>query len=572
LPFADSTELPAKIPLRDGTQLDCSAFEGTFPLDYSGFLEITHNQRPYRVYAINPMWWGDLAHAVQQRAGLALDGLAPLSIVPINGGAVVVVPSLPDGTHPLVVSPPVQADPLLRASDALSACILLARTLKPLHEAGLLWLNFDPAGLLLAEEDVQLTSLDLMTYTTGARPASLRTLPHYAAPELCSLREERLSPATDVFHVAVYLWYRLAGVAPQGLPGAGLEAFDFKLPPLRIYNPTLPPSVEIVLARGLARDPAERFASLHDLAEALSEAVAKVRHRAFSKNTIRYDAGSATAVGKTHEIQGLPNQDSFYLRAVGPDSLLAIVADGVTHAQIGSGEQASRLAVEILSERLEPMLATKRTNEELNDLICASCEAATKAILEAALPNGPPPDPFDPADVMSTTLVMGILQGNELTIASLGDSRAYLLQGAMVEQMTVDGDVRCTQLAKGWPPEQIHQLGFDASALYSCLGIGDISEDGTLTPAKDRSQPQMIRWKLLPGDVVVLCTDGLVEEGVFLEPRELAHLLWGETDRPASELAQLLVDAAKERHRDATPLEPEGCGDDVTCVVLVVKE
>ena len=42
---------------------------------------------------------------------------------------------------------------------------------------------------------------------------------------------------------------------------------------------------------------------------------------------------------------------------------------------------------------------------------------------------------------------------------------------------------------------------------------------GGLVPNVDRCTPRVRKWRLRPGDVVVLCSDGLVEEGVFLEPR-----------------------------------------------------
>ena len=156
-------------------------------------------------------------------------------------------------------------------------------------------------------------------------------------------------------------------------------------------------------------------------------------------------------------------------------------------------------------------------------------------------------------------------------LGTAGDSRAYLVSEGVAEQLTVDGDVRCTQLANGLPPEQVPDLGADAFALYSCLGVGEDGGGGGLVPSRPRSQPRLTSWKLLPGDIVVLCTDGLVEEGVFLEPTELAALLSGESDRSAAELAELLVAAARSCHREPSPWEPDGCGDDVTCIVLVVR-
>jgi serine/threonine protein phosphatase PrpC len=108
---------------------------------------------------------------------------------------------------------------------------------------------------------------------------------------------------------------------------------------------------------------------------------------------------------------------------------------------------------------------------------------------------------------------------------------------------------------------------------------------GGLVCDRERSRPQVHHWRLRLGDVVVLCTDGLVEEGVFLDPDDLVHmvsesrlherdllaLMGGETPLPAAELAQSFVAAARARHRDASTWEPYGCGDDVTCVVLIVR-
>lgn len=225
--------------------------------------------------------------------------------------------------------------------------------------------------------------------------------------------------------------------------------------------------------------------------------------------------------------------------------------------------------MESLASILVP-LAPVTPPGELGDVIRGACLEAAGAILDAAFADFPA-EGTDPVDVMSSTAVLGVARGNELTLASVGDSRAYLLHGGVAEQLTVDGDVRCARLAAGMPPELVRELGPEALALYSCLGIGEPGPGGRFVPSGERSEPHVGRWKLLPGDVVVLCTDGLVEEGVFLEPGELAALLSGRADRPARELAEMLVAAAKGRHRDPSAEEPDGCGDDVTCVVVVVR-
>src|SRR5262249_61210049 len=72
-------------------------------------------------------------------------------------------------------------------------------------------------------------------------------------------------------------------------------------------------------------------------------------------------------------------------------------------------------------------------------------------------------------DLMGTTLTAGWLQGNRLSLANLGDSRAYLIDDDMVEQLTVDGDLGSELLATGTPPEEVRELGGLGRALRVCV-------------------------------------------------------------------------------------------------------
>jgi serine/threonine protein phosphatase PrpC len=559
LPSPAAAMVPATVALPDGLVVDCSGFNGAFPADVWLPLDTTAGGEPARVYAFGRAWWLELSGIVEQRAALPIEVLAPLHVVRWGDAALAVARGLPGAARPLLEQPP--DDPLERLDDTLAACRLLERALTPLHDAGLVWLNFDPAGLLAAGARLQVQPLDFMLYPAGEVPGGVRLSAAYSPPEVCAFRADRIGPATDVFHVAVYAYYRLAGLLPDGFPGDGLETFDFDLPPLRVYAPTLPFGVAPVLARGLEREPLDRFATVAQFVAALEEAAAEARARLADPRPVRVEASGATAIGKTHVAMGLPNQDSFAV-VQGGDGLFAAVADGVTMARIGSGERASRLAVETLTRRLSALPA----DADLPALIEEACVEATGAILDAAQAELPPGATFDPCDLMTTTAVLAVVRGGDLVIACAGDSRAYLVAGGRAEQLTVDGDVRCVHLAAGWPPEQMRDLGADALALYNCLGIGEPGPGGRLVPCLDRCTPRVRRWRLRPGDVVVLCSDGLVEEGAFLEPGELAfHAGQHPT---ASGLADALVAAAVSRHRDPSAWEPEGSGDDVTCVVI----
>src|SRR5262249_40525202 len=130
-----------------------------------------------------------------------------------------------------------------------------------------------------------------------------------------------------------------------------------------------------------------------------------------------------------------------------------------------------------------------------------------------------------------------------------------------------------------------------AGALVACLGVAEVGPDGQARCATERCAPQVTHWPLRPGDVVLLCSDGLIEEGIFLAPAEAAAVVAKGTGSSAQALAEGLAAAAggargrgwaaqaraearaaggDARQRLPTPEEPEGSGDNITCVVIRV--
>jgi serine/threonine protein phosphatase PrpC len=567
LPVTFQAALPPSLALPDGNTVDCSSWGGVWPADAWTPRPAVWGDRSCRVYAINRTWWRGASAVVAERAALSLEVLAPLAVVPVGEAAVVVAGAL-DGARPALLDPdPPDADAFARLDSALAACRLLERALTPLHAAGLVWLGFDPARLDVSGDHVQICGLDLQSFPVGRLPSNLRHPPAYGAPEASAFRDEDIGPATDVFHACLYLYYRLAGLLPCGFAGQGLEAFDFDLPALRIYRPDLPVGIAPVLERGLMRDPRERFTSVAELYEALERAIGRARLRQGSADPVRIDSAGGSVIGAMHVEIGMPNQDAFGLSFVPPDAFFAVVADGVSLATVGTGDRASRIALDRLTGALPDLLAEgdpAREDERLRRLFLDT----SAAILADALGDAPSHG-IDPADVMSSTALLGLVRGNVLTLAGVGDSRAYLVADGVAELLTVDGDVRCLELAAGMPPENIRALGHEAFALFSCLGVGETTPAGTLVPCEGRSRPAIGRWVLRPGDVVVLCTDGLAEEGMFLGAADLARIV-AETPGPAAALAEALIDAASRRSRPPSEQEPYGRGDDITCVVMAI--
>jgi len=135
-----------------------------------------------------------------------------------------------------------------------------------------------------------------------------------------------------------------------------------------------------------------------------------------------------TDVGRVREL----NEDSFGTpRTMGISEpaqmqrgVLFAVADGMGgHA---AGEVASQMAIETLFKTFYTSAAS-----DPGDALMEAYAAANRAIYEFAS--------NDPArSNMGTTLVAGVIKNRKLWIANVGDSRAYLIRGTRVEQITHD--------------------------------------------------------------------------------------------------------------------------------------
>lgn len=95
----------------------------------------------------------------------------------------------------------------------------------------------------------------------------------YLAPE--QLLAEALTPRTDVFAMGVVLWEALAGRKLFG--GGSLEETvmalaELRIPPIRESRPEVTEKVEAILRKAMQRDPADRFQTAGEMADALEAA------------------------------------------------------------------------------------------------------------------------------------------------------------------------------------------------------------------------------------------------------------------------------------------------------------
>jgi len=205
---------------------------------------------------------------------------------------------------------------------------------------------------------------------------------------------------------------------------------------------------------------------------------------------MRFVAAAKTDVGQKR--QG--NEDRF---CVDPALGLYVVADGMGgHA---AGEVASRLAVETIQEWMEKYLsgadaaivgpAAAAGSAEANFLL-SSIRLANRIIFDSAKDRRE-------YTGMGTTVVAVLAKGDRFVLANVGDSRIYRIRRDQIVQVSRDHSFVQQQVDNGMmSPVEAHQSQY-RHMITRALGLKESVEvDLTEEPAH-------------PGDVLVLCSDGL---------------------------------------------------------------
>ena len=599
----DATAIPTAV---ENHPWSLSSFVVHWPNDPGESFQVGLGTSNVRVRAVRPELWPELAKDVHARRSLILQELPPIQVLETGGGAVIFAEAwLPEQDDSLQ-SPPASVEELLM--ETLVWCRKIAIAMDSLHRSGHVWLDFDPSAVEFNENQVRITNLDWRVFPCGKCPALLARISKlYSPPEVCQFRDEQIGARTDVFHLAIAAYYRLAGLNPEGFGGRGLESFGFEIPPLRIYRPDLPTGIWPILKRALAISANQRPASPLELIQQLERVTGQhlsTPHRAAvqgpihpeTRNMLRrlfgrkreepivrsfdppthsttLEIGWKSVTGRAKLAAGAVNQDRAVVLSIPVHQRqvhLLIVADGVTHSRVGKGERASEIGCEVLVASIRDQAQSLPQHEYPNwpDILDRACQSASQAVVAEALSISDRPEFIRDNDLMSSTALIGLIDGQDLFLGNVGDSRAYLIANGIAEQLTVDGDVASTQLTQLVPPEQVQEIGGAGKALRFCLGAGRENEHGQLEADLERARPQLSLWRIKPGEIYVLCSDGLVEERVFLEPEDLVRIIHSRANETAQQIAEELVAAADARQRLPSINEPSGYGDNVTCIVI----
>ena len=207
------------------------------------------------------------------------------------------------------------------------------------------------------------------------------------------------------------------------------------------------------------------------------------------------------------------NEDAYFARG----SLFA-VADGMGGAQ--AGEVASRLA----AESFEPVQRGEESPEAYLRAIARTANSRIHRLAQADSSRSG----------MGTTLTAALVEDDEVSLAHVGDSRAYLFRDGELKLLTSDHSLVEELRRQGRLTDEQAEDHPQRSIITRALGPEREVEVDTLT------------YRARPGDVYLLCSDGLTT--MVREDRIAATL--ADTERLGDAVSSLVREANEAGGRD----------------------
>jgi protein phosphatase len=266
---------------------------------------------------------------------------------------------------------------------------------------------------------------------------------------------------------------------------------------------------------------------------------------------IRTDRAHLYVAAQSHPgLSGKNNEDNFSVSAYTLNVynpmpvVFAIVSDGIGGHR--AGEVASEMAVNLISKAVaessggNPLALFQQSFYDASEAIYAQAD-------QNATHKG-----------MGATAACALVIGEVLHIAYVGDSRIYLLRPGKIQQLSRDHTWVQEALEKGILDQSQIKSHPNLHVIRRYLGGAEPPEpDLRLFLAPDDSDAKASKNQgllLQPGDVVLMCTDGLTD---LVNDHEILQSLQNRTLKQAS---QALIDLANSR----------GGHDNITVVMLGV--
>ena len=224
---------------------------------------------------------------------------------------------------------------------------------------------------------------------------------------------------------------------------------------------------------------------------------------------------------------------------------LMVLADGM--GGYNAGEVASGIAVQIVTE----MASDGAVREKRDDVDSHSGMMRQSIVLRDAVYRAnkiiyQTAQSKTDCEGMGTTIVACMFYDNKISIAHVGDSRAYRLRAGELEQVTLDHSLLQELVDRGFYSAEEAQRSTNRNYVTRALGV-----EATV-------EVEVHEYEVLPDDIYLLCSDGLPD---MVEDDDI-HLTISTFNASLDVVGQQLVDLANDH----------GGRDNVSVMLAQVKE
>ncbi|MBI4691295.1 MAG: Stp1/IreP family PP2C-type Ser/Thr phosphatase [Nitrospirae bacterium] len=237
------------------------------------------------------------------------------------------------------------------------------------------------------------------------------------------------------------------------------------------------------------------------------------------------------ADGKTDK--GLARENNEDNLLVDKELGLFVVADGIGGQS--AGEIASKMAIEVIGDYFRRTSAGSDTligafddrYSAASNRLASGIRLSNQVIYESSKSNAS-------WDGMCTTIASVLLDGSQLSIAHVGDSRVYLVRADSIQQLTDDHSVVSEQLKRGLITKEMAEKSSITNIITRALGQ-DKSVDVDLEEID-----------IMDNDRILLCSDGLTT----MVKDDVIFSIVKEVDEPEKACSMLIDIANKNGGRD----------------------
>ncbi len=286
----------------------------------------------------------------------------------------------------------------LSLAEARSVVNQVGSALEYAHQLGVVHRDLKPSNILIdAQGDCYLTDFGIAKMvegTLGLTGSAVLGTPHYMAPE--QSQSLKVDQRADVYGMGVIIYEMVTGQLPFDAEtpfAVVMKHIAEPLPLPRSIKPDLPESVERVILKALAKDPGDRYQSMHDLVAAFDQAVQSASEIAEPVSTIpppvalqEVGGGLTTVVPPpTTSVSGWPQriaQQPLWLLAAAGLALLVLVLAGLILSRIPGRVDISsgQVGVVLVTATDAPLVAALVTPTQTTELAATATSTPQPAV------------------------------------------------------------------------------------------------------------------------------------------------------------------------------------------------